>query len=173
MAQRSRRRRVEDKRELLVKWAEEEGVSVTALLGYLIYLDNWNGGQRSLASLGWKMFQEEAVMGMPVASLEEATWLMERSGMSQAVYLEIRLRYRDRMYFPPVMHVRTENQRHGPLFQVYRHGVKAPLLQCLYLTLTDRVQHMDLSSINLDKIQIEFAMGWAWMAVGNTQTTIS
>ena len=160
MAQRSRRRRVEDKRELLEKWAEEEEVSVTVLLGYLIYLDNWNGGQRSLASLGWKMFQEEAVMGMPVASLEEATWLMERSGMSQAVYLEMRLRFRNRMYFPPVMHVRAENQHHRPLLQVYRHGVKAPLLQCLSLTLTDRVQHMDLSSINPDNIQIEFTMGW-------------
>ena len=63
MAHRNRRRRVEDKRELLVKWAEEEGVSVTVLLGYLIYLDNWNGGQRSLESLGWKMFEEEAVIG--------------------------------------------------------------------------------------------------------------
>ena len=54
---------MEDKRELLVKWAEEEGVSVAVLLGYLIYLDNYNGGQRSLASLGWKMFQEEDESG--------------------------------------------------------------------------------------------------------------
>ena len=83
MAQRSRRHRVEDKRELLVKWAEEEGVSVTVLLGYLIYLDNWNGGQRSLASMGWKMFQVEAVMGMPVASLEEATSLLGDEAMVQ------------------------------------------------------------------------------------------
>ena len=111
MSQRSRRRRVEEKREILQQWAKEEGVSVTVLLGLFLYLENWNGGNKNLASIGWKIFLEEAVVGMSRVRLEEAIWLMERSGMSQVVYLELRLRLKDRIYFPPVMHVRAENQR--------------------------------------------------------------
>lgn len=42
LAQRSRRRRVEEKRILFSQWAEEEGVTVSALLGFLLYLENWN-----------------------------------------------------------------------------------------------------------------------------------
>ena len=37
MAQRSRRRRVAPKREVFGQWAEEEGVTVTALLGFLLF----------------------------------------------------------------------------------------------------------------------------------------
>ena len=128
MSQRSRRRRVEEKREILQQWAKEEGVSVTVLLGLFLYLENWNGGNKNLASIGWKIFLEEAVVGMSRVRLEEAIWLMERSGMSQVVYLELRLRLKDRIYFPSVMYVRAENQRHQPALQIYRHGVKAPLL---------------------------------------------
>ena len=43
------------KRESLHEWAEEEGVSVTSLLGYLLYLENWNI-DKSLADVGWKFF---------------------------------------------------------------------------------------------------------------------
>ena len=35
MTQRSRRRRVAEKRETLKKWSEEEGTTITELLGYL------------------------------------------------------------------------------------------------------------------------------------------
>ena len=80
--------------------------------------------------------------------------------MSQVVYLELRLRLRDRIYFPPVMHVRAENQRHRPALHIYRHGVKAPLLECLSLTLSERLQNMDLSHLNLESIDVKFTMGW-------------
>ena len=66
MNQRSRRRRVE--------WAEEERVSVSVLLGYFLYLENWNGGERSLAAVGWKMFMEETLHDKPTVSLNEAVW---------------------------------------------------------------------------------------------------
>ena len=91
--------------------------------------------------------------------------------MSQVVYLELRLRLRDRVYFPPVMHVRAENQRHRPALQIYRHGVKAPLLQCLSLTVSERLQNMDLSNINLESIDVKFTMGWGLDGSGEHQIT--
>ena len=141
MDQRSRRRLVENKREVVQRWAEEEGVRVTVLFGYLVYLEKWSGGERCLSAIGWKMFMEEAVMEMPTVSLAEATWLMERSGMGQAVYLEMRLRFKDRIYFPPVMQIRAENQLHMPMLQEYKHGVKAPLMKFLFLTMKESLQH--------------------------------
>ena len=159
MDPRSRRRRVSDKREVLQQWAEEEEVTVTMLLGLFLHLENWNGGDRSLAAIGWKVFMEETVTGMPAVSLEEAIWVMERSGMSQAVYLETRVRLKDRIYLLPVMHVWAENQRDRPTLLEYRHGVKAPLLRCIQLTLTERLQHMDLSGLDQNTLQIGFKMG--------------
>ena len=41
----SRRRRVSNKRDTLSQWAEEEGVSVTTLLGCLLYVENWKKDQ--------------------------------------------------------------------------------------------------------------------------------
>ena len=160
MDQRSRRRRVAEMRELLMQWAEGEGVSTTALLGLLLYFDNWSSGDRNIARTGWNIFKEEEVKAFPSVTLEEAIWMIERSGMSQAVYQEIRLRLKDRMYFPPVMHVRAENQRHRPALQEYHRGVKASFKQCLSLSLTERLQHMDLSGLDRGQLQIYFKMCW-------------
>ena len=66
----------------------------------------------------------------------------------------MRLRFKDRIYFPPVMHIRAENQCHRPALLEYKHGVKAPLLQCLSLTLTERLQHMDLSVLDKTTLQV-------------------
>ena len=78
MDQRSRRRRVEGIRELLFDCAEREGVSATALLGLLLYFDNWSGGERTLASIGWKIFKGEEVKAVQSASLEESTWMSSK-----------------------------------------------------------------------------------------------
>ena len=161
MEHRSRRRRVAEKREVVLTWAEEEGVSASTLLGYLLYLENSHGtGDQTLSDIGWKIFKGECGRGIPSASLEEAIWLIERSGMSQAVYLEARLRFKDRFYLPPVMHIRAENQRHRPTLALESHGVKAPLMQCLSLTLTERLQHMDLSGLDQEVMQVAFKVGW-------------
>ena len=98
MDERIRRRRVEKMREMLLKWAEGESVSITALLGYLLYLDNWHQGDRKIADLGWKIFKGEEVKATTSMCMEEAIWMIERAGMSQAVYQEIRLRLKDRLY---------------------------------------------------------------------------
>ena len=150
-----------EKRTVLKAWSEEEGVSTSTLLGYLTYLENSHGaGDQALSDIGWKIFKGERLTGVPSASVEEAIWLIERSGMSQAVYLEARLRFKDRFYLPPVMHVRAENQRHRPTLALERHGVKAPLMQCLSLTLTERLQHMDLSGLDQGEMEVVFKVCW-------------
>ena len=58
-----------------------------------------------------------------------------------------------------VMHVRAENQRHRPTLVEYRHDMKASLPQCLSLTLTERVTHMDLSGLDQNNLRIVFIMG--------------
>ena len=91
MDKRSRRRRVEDKRDTLQTWALEEGISASSLLGYLLYLENWNL-DKALSATAWKIFMGEKVRDLPVVTLEESIWLIEKSRMSQATYLEMRLR---------------------------------------------------------------------------------
>ena len=84
-----------DKRETFRLWAEEEGVSVTKLLGYLLHLENWPGN-RDEAGLGWKLFQGGELSGKPEMTLEEVIWIREKSGMSEAVMQELRLKLLDR-----------------------------------------------------------------------------
>ena len=100
MTARSRRRRVGEKVDTIKQWSEEEGVSVTKLLGYFLYLENYHQGDKNLASTGWRIFTGEAISLKPGATLEESLWLMELSSMSQAVYLEMRLSFHDRFIFP-------------------------------------------------------------------------
>ena len=147
------------KRESLHEWAEEEGVSVTSLLGYLLYLENWNI-DKSLADVGWKIFLKEDVKIVPSVTVEEAIWLLEKSQMSQAVYLEIRLRFKGRIYLPPVMKIRAENKVHRPHLEEYRNGVKASLMDCLSLTLSERLKFLDLSGLDKDTLELSFKMGW-------------
>ena len=73
----SRCLRVMDKQETLAKWAAEEGITVTQLLGYLLYLDNYHKGERSVSAVGWQIFQEEKFSDRNSASLEEALWLIK------------------------------------------------------------------------------------------------
>ena len=91
----TRRRRVAEKREVLKQWAEEERVTVSQLLGYLLYVENWMN-EKNLAGLAWQVFNREVPDGKPQMSLEEAIWLREKSGMSEAVLQEVRLRLLDR-----------------------------------------------------------------------------
>ena len=148
MASFSRQRRVEEKMETLSVWAKEEGVTPTQLVGYLIHLENYHGGDRNLARLGWKIFTDDETPVKAEVSLEEATWIIEKSGMSQNVYQEIRLRLLGRIWLPPVMLVRAENQLHRPALSEYRHGEKASLSQCLSLSITERLQLLDLTKLD-------------------------
>ena len=170
MTQFSRRRRVAEKRQMFAAWAEEEGVTVTELLGYLLHLDNWNEGDRVTASAGWRLFTGEKLLPTkPTVSLEEATWIIERSGMSQVVWQDVRLKVLDRIWLPPVMKVRTENKLHRPALSQYRHGVKAPLQQCLKLTLDERLQLLDLSELDVENMQVFFEFTWGLDGSGDHQ----
>ena len=77
MTQRSRRRRLSEKRDIFRAWARDEGVSETVLFGLMLYLENWNK-DKTLAATGCKIFMGEKVNPLPVVSLDEGIWLMER-----------------------------------------------------------------------------------------------
>ena len=95
LGKQTRRRRVAEKRLVLKQWADEEKVTVSQLLGYLLYVEN-RMKERDLAGVGWQIFNGDVPEGKPQMSLEEAIWLREKSGMSEAVLQEVRLRLLDR-----------------------------------------------------------------------------
>ena len=95
LGKQTRRKRVAEKRVVFKQWAEEEKVTVSQLLGYLLYVENWMK-EKKLAGVGWQVFSGEVPEGKPEMSLEEAIWLREKSGMSEAVLQEVRLRLLDR-----------------------------------------------------------------------------
>ena len=95
MDPKTRQRRVADKRETLSQWAEEEGVTPVKLLGYLLYLETFMK-EKKLSKVGWKLFMGDSLEDKPEMSLEEVIWIREKSGMSEAVMQELRLRLLDR-----------------------------------------------------------------------------
>ena len=80
--------------------------------------------------------------------------------MSQAVWQEVRLRLIDRIWLPPVNRVTEENQLHRPDLREYMDRVKASLGQCLSLTLTERLQFLDLSGLDPASLQLAFSFNW-------------
>ena len=163
MTQLSRRRRIAEKRKTFEYWAAEEGVTITELLGYFLHLDNYNR-DRSLAGLGWKIFTGEKLFEKSEVSLNEAVWMIERAKLSQSIYLEIRLRFLDRITFPSVLKVRTDNKLHRPSLTEYRNGVKAKLSESIKLTLQERLQCMEpmlnVGEIDKKTMQISFVLTW-------------
>ena len=93
------------------------------------------------------------------ATLQEAQWMIELGGLSQSAYQEFRLRFIDRFVFPTVNHVAAENQLHRPVLKEYHHGVLGPIMQCLSLTLSERIQYLDLSNLGPD-VNISFELNW-------------
>ena len=162
IAQKSRKRRVAAIRDLLEQAAREEcgGITVTSLLGYLLHLENYNGGDRSIAATGWMIFCGETVKEKPEVTVEEAIWMIETGSISQLVWQEFRLRLLDRIRLPPVNSVRAENQKHRPTLMEYKHGVRASLVECLSLSLTERLQYIDVSGLDSAERQIFFTFSW-------------
>ena len=114
MTQFSRRRRVEGLRDVLEKGALDEGVSVSQLLGYLLHLENYHLGDRSMAATDWRIFTGENTFDKPEISMEEAIWMIEIGGLNQLVWQEFRLRLLQRIKLLPVYIVRAENKKHRP-----------------------------------------------------------
>ena len=160
MTQRTRRRRVEEKRLTLAQWADQERVSVVALLGYLLHVETYHEGDRGIAAVGWQIFTGQEVFGKPVVTEQEATWMIEKGHLSQSVWLEFRLLLLDRIFLPPVYKVCAYNSKHRPALTIYRHGVKAMLSEVLSSTLSERLVHMDLSSLDSSSLSVFFKFGW-------------
>ena len=149
-----------EKRVMFEKWAEEEGLSVTKLLGYFLHLDNYHSGEKSLAAIGYRVFTGEKVFNKSEVSLDESIWIIELGGISQAAWLEVRLRLQDQIVLRPVNKVREENQKYRPELKIYKHGVMALLKTCLSLTLTDLLKHIDLTGISAEGREIAFKFTW-------------
>ena len=65
-----------------------------------------------------------------------------------------------RIHFPTVKYVRKENQRHRPDLVEYKHGVRASLIQCLSLTISERIQNMDLVGMDTESLAVKFSFNW-------------
>ena len=163
LAQNTRRHRVSEKRKTFQFWAAEEGVTTTELLGYFLHLENYNR-DRSLAGLGWSIFTGGKLFEKTEVSLDEAVWMIERAKLSQSIYLEIRLRFLDRIVFPSLVRVREDNKLHRPALTEYRNGVKASLTECIKLTLQERLQCMapmiKVARIDEQTMKISFTFTW-------------
>ena len=126
----------------------------TQLLGFLLHKENYNGGSRAVADMGWRLFAgNKDVMLRPEVSLEEAIWLVERGRLSQSIYEEVRLRFLNRIKFPPADNIRRENKVHRPIMVELPNGVKVSLASALSLTITERLEVMDLTGIDLSTAQ--------------------
>ena len=160
MTQKTRRRRVEEKRLTLAEWAEQEHVSVEELLGYLVHVETYHDGDRGVAAVGWQIFTGGKVFEKPVVTEQEATWMIEKGHLSQSVWLDFRLLLLDRIYLPPVYKVCAYNSKNRPALTSYRNGVRATLSEVLSSTLSERLVHMDLSSLDSSNLSVVFKFGW-------------
>ena len=156
---RSRRRRVASKVSVFKDWAIEEGIEVTELLGYFLHLENWNY-DKTLSNIGWNIFTHTECFKKPEVSVEEATWIIEKTRMSQSVWTDIRLRLLDRIYLPPVKVIRSENKNHRPNLEEYKNGVLANIQQCVRLTISERLSVLDLCQLNKESSGIAFKLCW-------------
>ena len=135
-------------------------ILVVELLGYLLHLENYHEGDRGVATIGWQLFTGEKVFEKPAVTLEESTWMIEKGRLSQTSWEEYRLRLLDRIYLPPLYKVRAYNQQHRPTLTIYRHGVRAQLDEVLFLSLMERLEHMDLSGLDKSSLSVIFKFGW-------------
>ena len=58
------------------------------------------------------------------------------------------------------LQIREENKKHRPDLQEYNHGVLASLPNCISLTLTERIQLLDLSGLQPDNLSVTFSFTW-------------
>ena len=63
--------------------------------------------------------------------------------------------------------VREENKKHRPLLQEYHHGVIASMPKCISLTLTERLQVLDLTGIDLSTANVSFSFCWGMDGSGD------
>ena len=56
--------------------------------------------------------------------------------------------------------VRAENKRHRPDLSEYQHGVLGSMVQCISLTVTERIQLLDLSGLDLNSASVAFSFTW-------------
>lgn len=157
MDPKTRRRQIAKEREKFCGWAKQQKCSPTQLAGLFIFLENYMTDKK-VSELGWSIFNANCHTLTHEASIQEAMWLMERAKLSEAIYLEIRLRFLDRFVQPPVYKVAAASKQELPQLIPYRNGIRAPLKECLTLTLKQRLSILDLSGVQ-ESILFSFSYG--------------
>ena len=130
---------------MLKVWSNSFGITVKQLCGLFIHLEYYQI-DRQLANLGSSLFfdRDPSLLKHEV-SLDEAIWLMERGHLSEAVYQEVRLRFLDRIKFPPLYKVAQISQERRPVIQEFHNGVKLNLQDALKSTLLENLQATNFS----------------------------
>ena len=144
----ARRRRVEDKRLVFQKWCEQEQCSPLELAGLFIYLEYYMK-TRTTAKIGWALFTggECSPIIPQKATTEEAIWMIERCGLSQTNYTDLRLLLLDRFILPPVYLVMRRAQLMDPKLIEYKKGVYAELSEALSLTIVEHLSLLEPSKL--------------------------
>jgi hypothetical protein len=128
----SRRQRVKEHRETFNEWCNEHGCSTSELAGLFIHLDNYISN-RDVAKIGWNLFTGSIDFTTSKASLLEAVWVLEKLGISYSKYTNLRLKFMDRFVLPPAYLVAEKSKQMKPNLEIYQHGVRAKLADCLSL----------------------------------------
>ena len=65
-----------------------------------------------------------------------------------------------RIWIPTSNMVREENQKHRPQLTEYKNGVLGSLVQCISLTLQERLQILELSALDTGSLRVSFSFTW-------------
>ena len=65
-----------------------------------------------------------------------------------------------RIWIPTSNMVREENQKYRPQLTEYKNGVLGSLVQCISLTLQERLQVLDLSALDSASLRVSFSCTW-------------
>ena len=118
-------------------WCMELRCSAADLAGFFIHLA-YSKKDHKLANLGWALFSRQPYPVVHEISPVEAIWIIEKIKISIAHYLELRLRLKDRIIFPPyyIYHREMLTMRPTTITRLH-HGVVVSMKEMLALTLKE------------------------------------
>lgn len=145
------RRRVQEYRLKFREWASEQGCSMSELAGLILYLEHFNQDKDTSSigcGCGWNLFRGKRSPDQTSMSLDEALWMLDSLGLSQAKYHELRQRLGERLILPPLYTIQQAGKDMMPKFQTFKRGILADLSSCLEKTLTEELSFINPSDIS-------------------------
>ena len=86
--------------------------------------------------------------------------MVEKAGLSQANYLEIRLRLLDRIILPPVNNMIYHNKINRPTLEPYANGVLADINECLKMTISEIILKSEIFKSLSGIYAVNFSFTW-------------